>query len=212
MQRGHAPIVHAVHGQGDVLDDEGHADRGDQDRQTRCRAQPAVGEELDRRIDQRPEDRRDHERREEPSDDDERGRLLVEMEDAHDPGAREEPAQREDVAVGEVDQLQDAVDERVAESDERVDRARRQTDQEDVEEVIASSVIPEDEVVLDGPEEDQNDEEHPEHGRDRRASPILKNRERAAACSGLSRDSLDSRTPKEGRGPPSVARLRWVVF
>jgi hypothetical protein len=36
--------------------------------------------------------------------------------------------------VGEVDQLQDPVDERVAERDERVDEPRRQADQEDVEE------------------------------------------------------------------------------
>ena len=32
--------------------------------------------------------------------------------------ARDEPGQREDVAVGEVDQLEDAVDERVAERDD----------------------------------------------------------------------------------------------
>jgi hypothetical protein len=36
--------------------------------------------------------------------------------------------------VGEVDQLQDPVDERVAERDEGVDRAGREPDQEDVEE------------------------------------------------------------------------------
>jgi hypothetical protein len=37
--------------------------------------------------------------------------------------------------VGKIDQLQDPVDERVAERDQRVDRAGRQPDQEDVAEV-----------------------------------------------------------------------------
>ena len=45
-------------------------------------------------------------------------RGLVEAEDAHDHGAGDEARQREDVAVREVDQLQNAVDERVAERDE----------------------------------------------------------------------------------------------
>ena len=47
------------------------------------------------------------------------------MEVVRDQAAREEPRQREHVAVGEVDQLQDPVDERVAERDQRVDRALR---------------------------------------------------------------------------------------
>ena len=45
------------------------------------------------------------------------------------------PGEREDVAVREVDQLQDAVDERVAERDEAVDRPVRQPDQADVDEL-----------------------------------------------------------------------------
>ena len=44
-------------------------------------------------------------------------------------------AEHEHVAVREVDQLEDAVDERVAERDERVDRTRREPDQEDLDEV-----------------------------------------------------------------------------
>ena len=43
----------------------------------------------------------------------------------HDPH-RHEGADHEDVAVGEVDQLDDPVDHRVAEGDQRVDRAERQ--------------------------------------------------------------------------------------
>jgi hypothetical protein len=69
-----------------------------------------------------------------------------------DQAAREEARQREDVAVGEVDQLQDPVDERVAERDEGVDRPLRQADQEDVEEVGR----PVDEVVRE-PDQEQGD-------------------------------------------------------
>ena len=43
--------------------------------------------------------------------------------DAEDRGVDPE---REDLGVGEVDQAQDAVDERVAEGDQRIDRAERQ--------------------------------------------------------------------------------------
>jgi hypothetical protein len=65
--------------------------------------------------------------------------------------------------VGEVDQLQDSVDERVAESDQRVDRALRQADQEDVEEV--GRVV--DQVVR-KPGDEQQDEPQPDEGECRR--------------------------------------------
>jgi hypothetical protein len=57
----------------------------------------------------------------------------------------------------EVDQLQDAVDERVAQRDERVDTAVRQPDEADVEELarIIDQVRPE-------PEDDQPDEAEPD--------------------------------------------------
>ncbi len=47
-----------------------------------------------------------------------------------------EGAVHEDFGVGEVDQLQDAVDHRVAEGDERVDRAVGETGDGELEEVI----------------------------------------------------------------------------
>ena len=50
--------------------------------------------------------------------------LAVEAEHREDHRARDEPREREHVAVGEVDQLQDPVDERVAERDDAVDRSR----------------------------------------------------------------------------------------
>ena len=66
---------------------------------------------------------------------------------------RDHPAEHEHVAVGEVDQLEDAVDERVAERDERVERAVRQPDQEDPEELVP--VLRE---VDAEPDEDERDE------------------------------------------------------
>ena len=67
--------------------------------------------------------------RAQPADDHEHAAVDVEAEDADDDGAGDEPGQGEDVAVGEVDQLQDAVDEGVAERDEPVDGAVREPDQ-----------------------------------------------------------------------------------
>ena len=49
--------------------------------------------------------------------------LGVEPEHRHATRAREEPREREDVTVGEVDQLQDPADQRIAERDDAVDGA-----------------------------------------------------------------------------------------
>ncbi|HEU5278408.1 MAG TPA: hypothetical protein VFU26_05850 [Gaiellaceae bacterium] len=61
----------------------------------------------------------------------------------------------------EVDQLQDAVDERVAEGDQRIDRARRDPDQQNREEVARRL-----DQVDDEPRDDQRDEDPTEDGRD----------------------------------------------
>ena len=120
----HRLVVDAVEREPDVLDDERHADRGDQRREPWRVAQRLVGDPLDRGVEER-EAGHDHDERErEAADDREHARAHVEAEDADDHRARDEAGEREDVAVREVDQLQDAVDERVAERDETVDRAR----------------------------------------------------------------------------------------
>ena len=75
------------------------------------------------------------ERDDEPADDDEVARVARQPEDARRSRARDEPREREHVAVGEVDQLQDAVDERVAERDDAVDRAAREPVEADVDEL-----------------------------------------------------------------------------
>jgi hypothetical protein len=73
--------------------------------------------------------------------------------------------------VGEVDQLQDPVDERVAERDQRVDRALRQADQEDVEEI--GRVV--DQVVRE-PGNEQGDESQSDEGEGRRPPPASSKR------------------------------------
>ena len=71
------------------------------------------------------------------------------------------PADHEHVAVGEVDQLEDAVDERVAERDECVERAVREPDLEDPEEQVP--VLDE---VDDQPGDDEGDEKQPDRRND----------------------------------------------
>jgi hypothetical protein len=88
--------------------------------------------------------------------------------------------------VREVDQLQDSVDERVAERDQRVDRALRQADQEDIEEVgrIVDQVVGE-------PGDEQPDEPQPDEGEGRRPPPASSMRcaPRRLIGSGFYRDS-----------------------
>ena len=81
-------------------------------------AQRPVGDPLDRGVEERKPDHDHDERDREATDDREHARVDVEAEDADDDRARDEAGEREDVAVREVDQLQDAVDERVPERDE----------------------------------------------------------------------------------------------
>jgi hypothetical protein len=78
--------------------------------------------------------------------------------------------------VGEVDQLQDPVDERVAERDQRVDSTGREADQRDVEEILRrlDEVDPE-------PDTDQRSEDEPEDRQERRALPLSKCGEGAGA-------------------------------
>ncbi len=89
------------------------------------------------------------------------------MEDGDDHRGGEEPAEHEDVAVGEVDELEDAVDERVAERDERVESAFRQSDERDVDEVRR----PLHEVDHE-PGDQQCDEQERDHGHDVRAGRL----------------------------------------
>jgi hypothetical protein len=71
--------------------------------------------------------------------------------------------------VGEVDELEDPVDERVAERDERVDRPVREADQEDVGEFgrVLDQVDPD-------PNRDEEDEAEAEDREEARARPVQK--------------------------------------
>ena len=85
----------------------------------------AVADALDHRVEHPAGDHRDHEHAEQPdgeADDRVPGGEAEGPVEAH---GRERP-DHEQVAVGEVDQLDDPVDERVAERDQRPDRAVRE--------------------------------------------------------------------------------------
>jgi hypothetical protein len=81
--------------------------------------------------------------------------------------------------VCEVDQLEDAVDERVPQRDERVERAVREPDQEDAEPLLRRL-----HEVYEEPGADKSDERQPQHGRDvlRRPAPVCH-----TLCVGLGR-------------------------
>jgi hypothetical protein len=71
--------------------------------------------------------------------------------------------------VGEIDQLQDAVDERVPEGDDAVDRAVREPDQADIDELGRRL-----DEVDDEPEDDEPDEGEPDQVGDARAAKLRK--------------------------------------
>ena len=188
--------VDAVERKRDVLDDERDADGGDQRREPRRVAERLVRDALDGRVEEREERHRDRERREQPDDDQEDARLVVQPEDRHDHRARDEPGEREDVAVGEVDELEDPVDERVPERDEPVDRAVRRADDRDVQE--PRRVLEE----LDRePEDDQREEEQPDRVDQARASDALQCR-----CRGRHRSATLNRKRREGNALPLLDR------
>jgi hypothetical protein len=139
----------------------------------------AVGDALDRRVDDRAEDHAGEERCQDPADEHESRGVALELEDRQDERAGEEAAEREYVAVGEVDELEDPVDERVTERDERVDGARAEADDEDGEEARGVQ-----RQVDDDPDEQQDGEEQPDARDDTRALV---------------------EEPREGRGPFSAS-------
>ena len=99
-------------------------------------AQRPVGDALDGDVEHGAEQHRDRDHPEE-LEDGERAPLLAlsQAEDRYEAG-RGERTEREDVAVREIDQLDDAVDHRVTDGDERVDRAVREGEEQDLKEVV----------------------------------------------------------------------------
>src|SRR3954467_4612549 len=121
--------------QADVLQHERHADRGDQRGELGRVAQRAVGHALDHHVEHAADDHREDQRHDDPAGDAEGRRRQADPEDARPELRRRERADHEDVAVGEVDQLDDPVDQRVADRDQREDRAVRQAREEVVGQV-----------------------------------------------------------------------------
>ena len=133
----HAGVVEPVElGRRHARQDEGHADRRDQRRQSGRVSQASVGDELDARV-QRPAEHHRHEQRQQQAaggDQSGLGTVQAEVRAGHRDGDHRPP--HEHVAVGEVDQLDDAVDQRVAEGHQGVDRALRDADERDAEELV----------------------------------------------------------------------------
>ncbi len=124
-QVGHAAVRAAEPEQADVLQDEGEADRGDEGGELGRVAQRPVADPLDHHVERSAGDHADEQDQHEPEDR-ARGARGDGQADRADHRVRHEAADHEQVAVGEVDQLDDAVDERVADGDQRPDGAVRE--------------------------------------------------------------------------------------
>jgi hypothetical protein len=119
-----------------VLEDQRDADRGDQRGHTRGAAEGPVGEPLDGHVDRAHHGHADGQGRDEDRAKDERLRDRAvgqvqpeEVERGREARQEEQADERSDhehVAVGEVDQLDDPVDHRIAEGDEGIDRAEHE--------------------------------------------------------------------------------------
>jgi hypothetical protein len=103
--------------------------------------------------------------------------------------------------VGEVDQLQDSVDEGVTERDQRVDRALRQADQEDGEEVLrlVDQVVPE-------PDQEEGDQDQPDDRQRRGTLPPAAARRRLLGA-GIDRDRVILRRSDGRSALPPVKPL-----
>ena len=117
-----------------VGDEERDAERADQRRDPRRVAERPVGEALDRDAEHGAAGHRGErdQDQQQPDRDDRVGRAAEQLERAE----ADERAHHEHVAVGEVQELEDAVDERVAECDQGVDAAERQAVQRELDEGV----------------------------------------------------------------------------
>ena len=108
--------------QGDVLEDEAHADRGDERGELGRVAEWLVGDALDADVEPGSDQHRDREdEQDDPDLQQDRG-VAGQPEHDRDQEEGEHRAEHEHVAVGEVDELDDPVDEGVAERDQGEDQ------------------------------------------------------------------------------------------
>ena len=130
---GIAQVVAAPDDHGHGLQQDRDADGGDQRRQARRVAQRPVGDALDQQAEQDAhDDRRGHADDHQPPAR-QRGQQPVRQRDGAERGERPD---HQHVAVGEVDQVHDPVDHRVAQRDERIQAAQHET----VEDLLQESV------------------------------------------------------------------------
>src|SRR6476659_7022595 len=105
----------------EILENDRHADGGDQRREAEGFAQRPVGDALHGPSphggEQHGDDEDEHER--------ERNKRQAEAHDQKKSDQRDESAHHEDVAMGEIDHADDAIDHGVADGDQAVDRAER---------------------------------------------------------------------------------------
>jgi hypothetical protein len=132
-----SPLGRAEQQQADVLQDERHPDRADQGRQPRGVPERSVRETLDARVDRRcheHDDRQGEERQQQRQQarrgdaqtaDDQLGREIGECR-----------AEHEDIGVGEVDELEDPVDEGVTDRDQRDDQAVGDADRQRLDQFL----------------------------------------------------------------------------
>ncbi len=123
-QRRKRPVVAAPDHQRDVLQHDRHADGRDQRREPRGAPQRPVGDLFHAVRDRHA----DEDRNEEPGENDhDRRKRGVRAEQAGDDRQRHHRAYHHHFAMREIDQADDAVDHRVAERNQRVDTAERET-------------------------------------------------------------------------------------
>ena len=144
----------------DVLQDEGEADRRDQRRQLRGRAQRPVADALDHRVQRAGAEHRDRQRDQEAEDEQPRAGALGQADRREEPG-RDERADHEHLAVGEVDQLDDAVDHRVADRHQRPDGAVREAVHEVVAQAREVTLVAEQIADAERDRHDQQDDDQP---------------------------------------------------
>ena len=126
-------VARTLHDLDEVRQEDRHADRRNERREPEGASERPVGEPLDGPVPQAGQRHRCDQHH------DERDRKRAQMKDLgenHEDDQGDEGRQHEQVAMGEIDHADDAVDHRVADRDQTVDRSERQPVDELLEEIV----------------------------------------------------------------------------
>lgn len=117
----------------EVRQNDGHADRGNQRRQTEGSAKRPIGNTFDCPV---PETR--HKHRDDEHDQKRQGdrNACNECRENKKDDQGSEAAKHEDIAMGEVDHADNTIDHRIADCDKAIDRSKSQPVQELLDEVL----------------------------------------------------------------------------